>query len=205
MRKAIHKPDRRKVELRLVRAVASMLVFLLASQFAFALELSTILSASKVSPPARVAFEEQRHNALFDTPLQLFGYLEYLEPGVLRKVVESPFQESFLVESDRILIVRGGESRALPFNRSNELAAILGAIEAILAGDASRIESIFEYEVTGTADSWTIDLVPKSRKIGRHPDSLRVSGDDGAVGQLLIYLHGGEWHSMNIIKEEASE
>lgn len=203
MPKTTRKHTSRAFGVRYVLVMAPSLAILLVSQMAVALELSDILSAGRVSPPARVAFEEERHNALFDAPLRLSGYLEYLEPGVLHKVVESPFQESFLVEADRILIVRGGETRALPIKRSKELAAILGAIEAILAGDTARIESVFEYQVLGTEDSWFLDLKPHSRKVGRHLDSIRVSGDDRSIGEILINLRGGEWHLMSIIAEEA--
>ena len=173
----------------------------LAPLASMAVELSTVLEATRVSPPARVAFQEERHNPLFGEPLLLDGYLEYLGPGVLSKVIEAPFQEAFLIEGGEILMRRDGETRKLPIKRSKALQTILGAIEAILAGEAERLEAVFDYEITGGESDWFVDLTPRSRRISRHLGRLRIPGDDQAVSQILIDLRDGEYHVMNILRE----
>jgi hypothetical protein len=168
---------------------------------AMAVELSAVLDATRVTPPARVAFQEERHNPLFEEPLLLDGYLEYLGPGVLSKVIEAPFQEAFLIEDGEILMRRDGQTRRLPIKRSTALQTILGAIEAILAGEVERLEAVFDYEITGGASDWSVELTPKSRRISRHLGRLRITGDDQAVRQILIDLRDGEYHVMNILRE----
>lgn len=164
-------------------------------------ELSTILETSRVSPPASVAFREERHNPMFDEPLVLDGYLEYVGPGVLRKVIESPFQETLSIEAGEILIVRDGKTQKLPVRRNKALEALLGAFEALLSGEVTRLETVFDHEVSGDASNWTIDLTPKSRRVGKHLAGVHVSGDSRGVGKLLIHLDDGEWHVMNIQHE----
>jgi len=182
-------------------SVAMLFVTLLIAAPAFSTELSAVLATSRVSPPASVAFQEERHNPMFEQPLILDGYLEYVGSGALRKVIESPFQEALSIEAGELLITRDGETHRLPVKRNKALEALLGAFEAVLSGDDASLKAVFDHEVTGDISSWTIDLKPKSRRIGKHLSSLHVSGDSNGVSRILIRLHDGEWHAMNLRHE----
>jgi hypothetical protein len=157
----------------------------------------------RVSPPARVGFQEERHNPLFEQPLILEGYLEYLGPGALRKVIESPFEEALSIEQGELRITRDGQTNRLPVKRNTALETLLGAFEALLSGDSGRLEDVFDYEVSGDLSKWTIELTPKSRRIGKHLSGLRVGGDRSGISRILIRLREGEWHVMSI-RHEAS-
>lgn len=130
----------------------------------------------------------------------LTGYLEYLEAGRLRKVVETPFEEAFLVGPNQIEVERNGESRKVALNKSKALQTMLGGIEAILAGRADQLESVFRYELSGTESAWSLQLVPLSRKISRYLIGLQVVGDNKAVTSIRFELKGGEWHLMEILE-----
>lgn len=183
-------------------AVAAVILSLAAS-VASALELTDILAASKVTPPARVEFREERHSPLFDGPLVLKGYLEYLDRGVLNKIIEAPFREAFLIEDGEISLERDGEIRSVSLERSQELATIIGAIDAILSGEAGRLETLFECEVLGTEADWSIELKPRSRRVARRVSSLNVSGSGASVARILIDLQDGEYQVMTILPEAA--
>jgi hypothetical protein len=172
---------------------------------ASSLELQTVLASTTVTPPARVGFHEQRHNPLLEVPLVLTGYLEYLEAGVLRKAIETPFQEALLVNTDHIVIERQGETRKLSLNKSRSLKTILGAIEAILAGEADKLAAVFDYELSGTAGSWSVKLTPISRRIARQLTSLQVYGDDESVTSIRVDLKDGEWHQMDILRDDPEQ
>ena len=187
--------------LRQLGAAILIAALLFAATLASSTELSAILKLSRVSPPARVAFREERHNPMFESPLLLEGYLEYLGPGMLGKVIESPFQEAFSIEGGEISMIRDGETRRLPVRRSKALETMLSAFEALLSGDAGRLETVFDCQISGDASEWTIDLQPKSRRVSKHLSSLRLSGDDAGVNKILINLSDGEWHVMNILHE----
>jgi len=167
---------------------------------AVALDLSTILESSQVSPPARVVFEEERHNPMFERPLILKGDLEYLGPGALRKIVRSPFQETFSVEDGDVVIERDGKTRRLPVERSRALETVLAAFESMLAGDGERLNTLFAYDITGTVANWTIELRPRSRRVSEQVSKLSLSGDCGGVNRVLMDLHDGEWHVMTIVR-----
>lgn len=182
-----------------------LLACLLPPGGAAALELDAVLERAMVTPPARVGFREQRHNALFAESLELTGYLEYLEGGQLRKVIETPFEESFLVGRDHVEIERDGEVQVLPVNKSRALKAMLGGIEAILAGDISSLEKVFRYELTGDEADWVLRLTPRSKRVAKQLNGLTVEGDAESATSIRFELQGGEWHLMEILREPAAQ
>lgn len=196
--------------LRPRRALSLAVLFLIASSSLPAsdvapLELDEILSRTTVTPPARVAFREERYNPLLGEPLVLTGYLEYLDAGVLRKVVETPAEQSFLIEADQVSIERDGETRRLSLNRSRALKTMLGAIEAILAGQPEKLEPVFDHELSGTRDAWSVRLTPVSQRMARQLTSLQIEGDDSSTTSIRFDLPDGEWHRMTIIRDEPEQ
>lgn len=184
-------------------SIASLILLLPGS--AAALELQSILERTMVSPPASVEFREERFNRMFAESMWLTGYLEYLEDGQLRKVVQTPFEESFYVRSDRIEIERNGEVEVLPIRQSRSLKTMLGGIEAILAGDTERLEKAFRYELSGTETDWSLQLTPRSRRVARQLKGLTVKGDQDDVTSIRFELQGGEWHMMEIQNQPADQ
>ncbi len=180
-------------------------LILLSPGSASALELQSILDRTMVVPPARVEFREERFNRMFAESLWLTGYLEYLEGGQLRKVIQTPFEESFYVRSDRIEIERRGEIEVLPIKQSRSLKAMLGGIEAILAGESERLEKVFRYELTGTDTDWSLQLTPRSRRIAKQLTGLTVKGNEDDVTSIRFELQGGEWHMMEIQHQPADQ
>ena len=186
---------------RLLVACA-LLVLLSPATPASALDIRDVLLNTAVTPPARVGFREERHNALFKEPFLLTGYLEYLEAGKLRKVIETPFAESFLIDADTIVIERDGTTRRLPLRKSRSLMTILGAIESLLAGDSDKLESVFALQIAGESASWSVRMTPTSRRIARRLEGLQVDGDASSVTSIRINLTDGEWHLMEILRDE---
>ena len=187
-----------------INRVRPLLVSLLlvASGNAWPVDLETVLGNAMVTPPARIGFREERNNPLFKEAMILTGYLEYLEEGHLRKVVETPFQESFLITSDRIEIERDGSTKILSLRKSKSLTAMLGGIEAILAGQIDRLESVFDHELTGTDNEWSMQLKPRSRRVARQLLGLRVTGNKESVTSIRFDLKNDEWHLMEIQKQD---
>lgn len=156
-----------------------------------------------VSPPARVDFREERHNRLLKEPLVLTGYLEYLEMGRLRKVVETPFSESYLVDGDRIEVSRNGKVRSIPLDGSGMLRTVLSGIDAILAGQTDRLRKEFDCTLRGTANDWAMELTPRSEEVSRHLERLLVTGNASSVTSMRFELGDSEWHLLEILPDES--
>ena len=181
------------------------LLLSIATTTGWSLELTTVLENTTVTPPARVRFREERHNSMLSQPLVLTGYLEYLEKGRLRKVVETPFSESFLVDGDRIEFARDGRIRSVALSRSKALQSMLGGIEAILAGRTDELSAVFDYELSGTAAAWTLQLKPRSRRLSQQLNGLQVNGDELAVTSIRFDLKDDEWHLLEILKDDPGQ
>lgn len=181
------------------------LLLSIAATTGWSLELTTVLENTTVTPPARVRFREERHNSMLSQPLILTGYLEYLEKGRLRKVVETPFSESFLVDGDRIEFARDGQIRSVALGRSKALQSMLGGIEAILAGRTDELSAVFDYELSGTAAAWTLQLKPRSRRLSQQLNGLQVNGDELAVTSIRFNLKDDEWHLLEILKDDPGQ
>jgi len=173
---------------------------LLTTACVWSLEHEAVLNSVAVTPPSRVDFREERHNPMLQDPMMLTGYLEYLGAGVLHKIIQTPFEEAVLVNHDQVTIERDGEVRRLALGRSRSLKTILGTIEAILSGDSKKLESIFDYELSGTSDDWSVRLTPISRRIAKQLSSLQIKGDDQALSSIRVDLEAGEWHVIHILR-----
>ena len=181
-----------------VRALLAVLLLPFVSTPAWAADLASILASTAVQPPAEIGFREERNNPMFKEPMVLTGQLEYLDAGVLRKVVETPFAEDILVEGNRVIVTRDGKTRKLSLNRSRALKTILGAIEAVLAGDQARLEAAFHCDVSGSAETWSLQMTPLAKAVAKRLSSIEVTGNEQAVTSIRISLPNDEWHQMQI-------
>lgn len=194
--------DMHKFRLTSVLCVTSLLLIFTSS--VWALDLETVLDNTGVTPPAIVGFREQRHNPMLKEPLLLTGYLEYIKPGHLGKVVETPFNEAFVVVDGKVEIQRQGKVRHLSLSKSKPLQAMLDGIEAVLAGHTQRLAETFDYELSGNECDWTLRLVPKSRHIAAHLSAMTVTGNHTATTSIRIDQGENEWSQMDIIADADS-
>lgn len=166
---------------------------------AWSFDLNTVFENVAVTAPDKVAFREERYNPMLKEPIVLTGYLEYLKPGHLRKVIETPFKEAFLVADGQIEISRDGKVRKLSLSKSKPIRAMLGGIEAILAGQSDNIDDMFHHELTGTSCSWALRLEPRSKKISAHLTSMLVKGNEETLNSIRVDMKKGEWSLMEIL------
>ena len=178
----------------------SVLCMLSGPAMSESLSIEAVLDRTTIIPPSRVGFREVRHNQMLKDNLVMTGYLEYLEAGSLRKVIETPFEEAYLIRSDRIEIDRHGVTKTLPLRKSRILRTMLSGIEAILAGETEQLASVFDYELSGVEEDWSLQLLPRSKKMVKQVTSLTVTGDLESVTAIRFDLKDGEWHNMEIIQ-----
>jgi hypothetical protein len=185
-----------------VSSLIVTILLVLVSTVGWALDLETVLENTAVTPPSRVGFVEHRFNRLLKEPMVLTGYLEYVETGQLRKIIESPFAEAFFITEDYIEIEQGGKTRRLSLRKSKSMRAMFGGIEAILAGQIEKLTSLFEYELSSTSDAWTMRLKPHSGRISAHLTAMLVEGDEDSVNSIRLELKDGEWSLMELLHTE---
>jgi hypothetical protein len=181
----------------------TVILWLCTGHLAHALELGDVLERTRVSPPDRVSFRETRFNPLLKEPIELTGYLEYPKAGQLRKVVESPFQESMLVNGDTIERTREGRTRRLSLKNQKSIFTFLQSIESLLAGNTAMLEQLFELELSGTEESWRLRLTPISERLAKQLDHLTVRGGLETIDEIRFDMPNGEWQQLEIIQAVA--
>lgn len=186
---------------RLAAAALAVVGWLAAAPEAGALELGEVLEQTRVTPPDRVAFRELRYNALLQEPMELAGYLEYPRPGQLRKVVTSPFEESLLVDGDRVVISRDGRTRRLSLKNRRPVLVMLQSIESLLAGNSASLEQYFAIDLSGTLESWRLKLTPTSDRLARHLQSLTVCGGASTINDIRFEMQNGEWQRLEMLHD----
>jgi hypothetical protein len=184
---------------KVVYPVIILVTWILVSGNVSALDLDHVLQQVKVEPPNRVAFREERFNALLAEPLVLTGFLEYPEPGHLVKTVETPFSESMQFEGDQVEITQDGKKRRLSLKNRKPLLVMLQSIESILSGRADLLLQNFDAVLTGSGQDWQLKLVPRSDNLARHLESLTVKGNDETVDSILFRMDSGDWQRLEIL------
>lgn len=176
-----------------------LVIWLLFSGAAFALELDDVMDQVRVEPPNRVAFREERFNPLLQEPLVLTGFLEYPERGHLVKRVETPFHESMQVDGDEVEISRDGKKRRLSLKNRKPMLIMLQSIESLLSGQAEALAENFETGLSGCVDDWQLQLVPRSRRLARQLQSMTVKGNGESVTSILFQMDNGDWQRLEIL------
>jgi hypothetical protein len=156
-------------------------------------EPDALLAALRQPPPSRSAFFEQRSSPLLATPLQFQGTLERPAPGVLLKRIESPYREQARIEAGKVEVKReDAPPRRFSLRRAPELRALMASIEAVLAGDAALLERHFHLRMEGAADGWTLQLVPRDKRLAKRVEALRLHGVDQQLRCMDLALAGAE-------------
>jgi hypothetical protein len=171
-------------------------ILILISANAQGFDVHEVLTNTAVTPPDRVSFREERHNPMFKQPIVLTGHIDYIKKGRLRKVIETPFSESYLITDTFIEISREGTSQRLSLSKSKAMRTMLSGIEAVLAGDTDKLSSQFQLELTGTEHDWFLRLKPKSNRLAKHLTSMLVRGNETNIISIRIDVKPGEWSLM---------
>jgi hypothetical protein len=92
----------------------------------------------------------------------------------------------------------GERSRTLQLDASPEAAVIVEAIRGTLTGNRAELESLFEAKVSGAADEWSLELVPRDLRLRGQVASVRVSGRGSTAREVRVLLADGDQSVMKI-------
>ena len=111
---------------------------------------------------ARARFVEKRYLSLLRKPIETMGVLVYEAPGRLEKLVHKPKPERLLLEGDLLTLEtdNGRKRKVLALAEIPQLAALVGALRATLAGDMQMLVRYFDVSLEGPPDRWRLTLKP---------------------------------------------
>jgi hypothetical protein len=102
------------------------------------------------------------------------------------------------VVGNQVTLSRGSRSRTVPLDSVPEAAVIVEAIRGTLTGNREALERHFSANVTGDAARWTLELLPRAPRLRELVMSVRVSGQQALVREVVVAMADGDRSVMSI-------
>ena len=92
----------------------------------------------------------------------------------------------------------GNRNRTVPLDSVPEAAVILEAIRGTLTGNREALERNYTATVSGSAQRWSLELVPLDARLLAQVSSVRVAGRHAAVREVTVTMADGDRSVMRI-------
>ena len=185
---------RRAAALLVGLAAAAVATSLAAGDFDLA-QLTTLLARVK---SGEATFTEKRRVEMLDRTLESSGRLVFRAPDTFIRETLKPRREKLEVTGNVLTMSLGERSRTLQLDSAPEAAVIVEAVRGTLTGNRESLERLFDASVSGSAERWSLDLVPRDLRLRGQVASVRVSGRDATVREVQVLLADGDRSTMTI-------
>lgn len=186
--------DRRRFVAALIFASAGVCAFAQATAFDLA-ALTALLGRVKSGD---ATFTETRRIEMLDRTLQSSGQLSFRAPDSFVRETLSPRREKLAVAGNTLTMSLGERSRSMQLDALPEAAVIVEAVRGTLMGRRESLERLFEAAVSGSAERWSLELVPRDLRLRGQVASVRVSGREAVVREVVVLLADGDRSVMTI-------
>jgi len=192
-------PGRRDIVIaRALLAVIGLVCasYVFAATTAFDLGALTTLLARVKSGEA--TFVEKRRVEMLDRTLESSGLLSFRAPDSFVRETLKPRREKLAVDGNSVTMSIGERSRTMALDASPEASVIVEALRGTLTGNRATLERLFETRVSGSAEQWSLELVPRDLRLRGQVASVRVSGRDSMAREVQVLLADGDRSTMTI-------
>jgi outer membrane lipoprotein-sorting protein len=190
-------PDRRQALGSLLALVgAAVLPAIVRAQAA--LDLTQLMQLLAQVKAGEAVFTEKRTVAMLERTLESSGKLRFEAPDTFVRETLKPRHERVAVVGNMVTMSLGQRSRTVPLDSVPEAAIIFEAIRGTLTGNRDAIERNFRASVTGAAARWTLELVPLVPRLRELVMSVRVSGKQSLVLEVIVAMADGDSSVMSI-------
>ncbi len=144
------------------------------------------------------SFVERRTVQMLERTLESSGRISFEAPDTFVRETIKPRRESVKVVGNNVTMSQGSRSRTLSLDAAPEAALIFEAIRGTLTGNREALEKNFRATVSGTAESWSLELVPREVLLRELVLSIRLSGLRALVREVLVVMADGDRSVMTI-------
>ena len=156
----------------------------------------TQLLASKRAGEA--TFVEKREVSVLDRTVMTSGRLSFEAPDTFVRENLKPQRERVAVVGNMLTMSRGDRSRSVALDSLPEASVIIEAIRGTLTGNRDALQKLFETSVSGNAERWSLELVPRDARLRAQVATVRVSGRQAEVREMLVVMPDGDRSTMTI-------
>jgi outer membrane lipoprotein-sorting protein len=163
-------------------------------------DLQQLMDSLAQSKSGRATFVETKYIAVLDKPVESSGELLFTAPDRLEKRTLKPKAESMVVYGGELLVERGRQKYHLQLQAYPELAAFIDSIRGTLTGDRKALERSYWLNLEGSAEQWTLQLLPSDQKMLAVIKSIRIAGVRDQMRSIEINQADGDSSLMAIEK-----
>ena len=145
-------------------------------------------------------FVEKKFIAILDKPVESSGELFFTAPDHLEKRTIKPKPEFMILDHGTLVIERGRQKHELQLSDYPELAAFIDSIRGTLAGNRQALERNYRLSLEGTAEHWSLQLLPLDQKVQAVVKRILITGVRDAVHSIEITQADGDSSLMRIEK-----
>lgn len=167
-------------------AGAGLLLALMATPALAAWDITQLMQGLAQNKSGRASFVEKKYIALLDRPVESSGELLYTAPDRLEKRTFKPRPESMLIESGTLTVERNKRRMTLRLQDYPELVAFTESIRGTLAGDVAALRRVYNLELEGSEERWTLILRPVETKMLEVVQRIRIGGSRAEVKTIEI-------------------
>jgi hypothetical protein len=153
---------------------------------------------------SRGTFEEHKYMSVLIAPLDSSGTLLFQAPGHLEKHTLKPKAERLVLDQGVLTI----DSKARNIKRTlvlQEYPAVWAFVESIrstLAGDLPTLQRFYKVRLKGTAEKWSIRLLPLEQRTRQVMSEIVISGHGTRVISIETTESNGDHSLMTIVEDE---
>ena len=151
---------------------------------------------------SHASFVEKKTIAILSKPVESSGELFYSAPDHLEKRTTKPKPESMILDHDTLVIERGRQKHRLQLQSYPELAVFIDSIRGTLAGDRKALEHNYRLSLEGSAENWTLILMPTNEKMQAMVQRIRIAGTRDTLRSIEITQTDGD-SSLMLIEQQA--
>lgn len=171
----------------LARLAGACLLTVLCSQPAFAAwDVTQLMQGLAQNKSGRASFVEKKYIAVLEQPVESSGELLYTAPDRLEKRTLKPRPESMVIDSGSLTVERGKRRMLLRLQDYPELAAFTESIRGTLAGDIAALRRVYNLDLEGTPERWTLTLRPVETRMLAVVQRIRIGGSNAEVKTIEI-------------------
>ena len=196
-----------------IRLIISVLMLIPAASHASEWNIQQLMHELAQIHSSHAYFVEKKSIAMLTAPLESSGELIYKAPDYLEKRTIKPKPESMILDHDSLVIERG-KQQSFPMNSDGsyqkyqlqlqnypELAVFIDSIRGTLAGDVAALKKNYQLRLHGSAEKWTLSLIPTNKKMLAIVQSIKIAGSHGIISSIAISQTDGD-SSLMLIKQQ---
>lgn len=194
--RARHAPEGRRRVLAYAAAALLLATGLGAQAAEWTLDQLMNTLASVKSGEAR--FTERRQVGELGRTLESSGRLSFSAPDTFVRETLKPVQQRLAVNGNQVTMSQGNRTRTAMLDATPEAMVMVEAVRGTLTGNRELLERHFITQLSGTAQSWALELEPRDARLRGQVSRVRVQGRQAAVQEVQVMMSDGDRSVMRI-------